>query len=125
MSPKKTSSRSVEAKLVVALAAVFAICIWWLLSEREPTQKEMTLAYRKYVVATNADRSAQALVDLRLRAHAIELIKQRCDKLDKARYRCEATVQMDDRPLAGGHPAENALYMRDAKGWQFETIPAD
>jgi hypothetical protein len=31
---------SIEAKFVWGFAGVFAIAAWWLLSDREPTQKE-------------------------------------------------------------------------------------
>ena len=113
---------SVEAKFVVAMAAVLALTVGWLLSEREPTQKEMTFAYRKYMVAINTVRNPQGLGELRQRLHEIELIKQRCDKLDTKRYRCEAAVLIDDQPAAGPHAATNAIYRRDAKGWCFETI---
>jgi hypothetical protein len=117
-----TKAMSVKAKFVVAFAAVLALCVWWLLSDREPTQKEMTFAYRTYLVAINSDRNSEALVDLRRHLHEIELVKQRCYKLASKRYRCEATVMMNDQPVESRRVAGNAIYSRNSKGWQFETI---
>jgi hypothetical protein len=117
-----TKAMSVRAKFVVAFAAVLALFVWWLLSDREPTHKEMTFAYRTYLVAINNDRNSEVLFDLRSRLHEIELVKQRCYRLASKRYRCEATVLMNDHPVENHHAAGNAIYNRDAKGWQFETI---
>lgn len=117
-----TKAMLVKAKFVVALAATLALCFWWLLSDREPTQKEMTFAYRKHVIAIDSDRNSKDLVDLRNRLHAIRLIKQHCDKLDEKRYRCESTALMDDHRVEGRPAAGNAIYSRDAKGWRFEAI---
>ena len=114
---------SVETKIVVILAAALvAILGWWLLSDREPTQKEMTFAYRKHVIAINHDLNLIELTQLRERLHQIELIKRHCDKLKEKQYRCEAIVLADRRPTKGLRGAENATYTRNAKGFQFESI---
>lgn len=123
MSDNKTPTKtmSVEAKFFVVLTAALAIYVWWLLSDREPTQKEMTFAYRKHIAAIDDGRNSKELADLRQHPHAIELIKQRCDKLDAKRYRCEAIVMINDHLVENPHAAGNAIYSRNAKGWGFEA----
>jgi hypothetical protein len=115
-------SMSVEAKFAVAVLVTLALCFWWLLSDREPIQKEMTLAYRKHILAIDGDRNSKELAEIIHRLHAVELIKQRCARLDDKRYRCESIVLENDHPVEG-HPAvENAIYIHDTKGWRFEAI---
>jgi hypothetical protein len=120
---KPRNDYSVEARIVVILAAALVATLgWWLFSDREPTQKEMTFAYRKHVIAISRDLNLIELTELRERLHQIELIKRHCDKLKEKQYRCEAIVLADRRPTKGFLGAENAIYIRDAKGFEFESI---
>ena len=118
-------ARFLEKRLVIALAAALSLFAWWLLSDREPTQKEMTFAYRKYVVNSNDDLVSQELAVLRNHLHVLELIKQQCKKLSERSYRCEATVLMDGNPIEGLPPSRGAIYSRDAKGWRFQAIAGE
>jgi hypothetical protein len=119
---KHSNTVSFEAAFVVALAVALAVSVWWVLSDRDPTRKEMTFAYRKYLVAISSDGNLKAETEIRPHLHAIELTKKRCERLGDKRYRCEASVMMDGHPL-DGHPASgNALYTHDSKGWRFEAI---
>ncbi len=120
VTPPKATSR--EAKLLIALAVALASYAWWLLSDREPMQKEMTFAYRKHIVALNEDRDIKDLADIRQRLHVIELVKQHCVALGGKRYRCQASVLVDGHPVDDHPAAGNAVYSRDAKGWRFEAI---
>ena len=117
--------RSGEVSVEAFLATAIFVAIWWLLSDREPTKKEMTFAYRKYLVALSPDRGPQHLLDIATQPHVIELIKRRCYKLQDWKYRCEATVLVNDLALEERHAADNAIYTRDSKGWQFESITHD
>lgn len=103
------------------MAAALAIFFWWLLSDREPTQKEMTFAYRKHVIKSNEEVDAKDQMELRQRLDEIELVKQRCEKLGKNRYRCEAVALMESHPVESLPPEGSAIYARDALGWQFEA----
>ncbi len=107
---------------VVVLAAALVVSLWWILSDREPTHKEMTFAYRKHLVAISGDGNSKGEAEIRQHLHAIELTKQRCQHLAEKRYRCASIVQIEGQPL-DGHPASgNAIYIHDSKGWRFEAI---
>ena len=115
---------SIEAKFVVVLVVALVLGVWWLLSDREPTHKEMTFAYRKSVIAASGDAGANAPNNLREHLHEIELRKQRCDKLAERRYRCVADVLVDGRLSEIKPPADDAIYNHDGKGWRFESLGA-
>ena len=122
---RPSNTISFEAMFVVALTAALVVSVWWILSDREPTHKEMTFAYRKHLVALSRDGNSKAEAEIRPHLHAIELTKQRCQHLAEKRYRCAAVVLMEGQPL-DGHPASgNAIYIHDAKGWRFEAIEKD
>ena len=91
---------SFDSKFVTVLVVGFALVVWWLVSDREPTHKEMTFAYRKYVISASGDNVASTPGNLRGHLHEIELRKQRCEKLADRRYRCVADV------LVNGQVAE-------------------
>lgn len=119
---KIRKTMSFRKKSVIALAvALFLLEGWWLISDREPTSKEMTWAYRKYVVAAADNANLKEIAELRQRLHTTELKKQRCDKRGQKRYRCEASVVVDDQPVNARHLADNAVYGRDSKGWLFSA----
>lgn len=114
---------SIEAKFVAVFAAALLCFAWWLfLYDREPTSKEMTLAYRKHFVPLKADNDPQALNQLRARLKAIKLEKQQCGKLESKRYHCTAVVLTGGQLVHDNQLGGNAIYSRDAKGWQFDPI---
>lgn len=104
---------------------LFLLQFWWLVSDREPTSSEMTWAYRKHAVAANENADLKEMAALRQRLYLTELKKQRCEKLERKRYRCEASVEVVDQPINKRHEAEKAIYSHNPKGWSFGAIGGD
>lgn len=115
-----SKSRRFELAFVVAIFLGFAGYAVWVLADREPTQKELTFSYRKYVVALNDNKAPRELCDLRQSLHTLELQKQSCDRLGDRRYRCEAIVAVSGDSVVSRAFQINATYRHDGKGWSYE-----
>jgi len=114
---------SIKRSTLIGIAmALFLMQIWWLLSDREPASSEMTRAYRKHVFALNENVDSKEMAALRQRLHSTALKKQRCEKLDVRRYRCESSIEINDQPINARHEAETAIYSHDSRGWSFTAI---
>ena len=102
---RPSNTISFEAMFVVALTAALVVSVWWILSDREPTQKEMTFAYRKHLVAISRDGNSKGEAEIRPHLHAIELTKQRCQRHSHG-SRCfdQRTSRECRDPLHARHP---------------------
>ena len=107
---------------MVTTLAMLVLGIGWLVSDREPTSREMTLAYRKHIEKMDVDKSPKFQLDSRQRSNMLKLSKQRCDKIDVKRYRCWASVQIADHEVIDYPAVEDAYYSHDAKGWRFASV---
>lgn len=122
---KPTKSRLPEKRVVAAVVAALALYVWWVVSDRAPTQKEMTFAYRKHVVTHDNYLPLQNLMELREHLNTLELLKRSCERLDEYKYRCSANVVMDGRPVESLPASGAATYTHDRKGWLFEPVGTD
>ena len=122
---KPSKSRLPEKRVLAAVAAALALHVWWLLSDRPPTQKEMTFAYRKHVVTHDNYLPLQNLMELRNHLNTLELLKQDCERLDEYKYRCSANVAMDGHPVESLPASGTATYTHDHKGWLFEPLETE
>jgi len=114
---------SIKRSTLIGIAmALFLMQIWWLLSDREPASSEMTRAYRKHVFALNENVDSKEMAALRQRLHSTALKKQRCEKLDVRRYRCESSIEINDQKINARHEDETAIYSHDSRGWSFTAI---
>lgn len=108
--------------VVVALVVVLSLCIAWLMSDREPESKEMTLAFIKHYETRYASRPPKDQIEDRLRLVEFTLKKLRCDKIETKRYRCQAAVLINGHSVGDNTGAEDAIYTHDAKGWRFTPL---
>ncbi len=126
IAPRKILSRTDKVWIGVSLAPAFLMFSWWLIVfDREPTSKEMTFAYRKYVVAANGNVTPNEQMALRKKLEGTELTRQHCDEVTAKRYHCTATVLVDGHPVSHTVAAANAIYTRDFKGWTFTSVNTD
>jgi hypothetical protein len=110
----------IEAWIVWVIAGLLTLSIVWLVVDREPTQNEMTFAYRKHLAAeARRSKSGDAGAVLSIRMHDFELIKSHCEKLDVRRYRCNATLLVKDQPAEDAAQTKNDTYVHDDMGWTF------
>lgn len=110
----------------IAASVIFvSIPVAWLISDREPTAKELTLAYRKFVVTAQGDKSPKELAESQQRSQSITLLKRSCKQLSEGRFRCRADIQQNNETISGSDEAADAIYSRDSKGWQFSGVTAE
>jgi hypothetical protein len=114
----------IEAWVVWLLAGTLALTAAWLVADREPTQKEMTFAYRKHLVADSRQNNPEEAVRYLDHLHDFEWIKDRCEKLAVRRYRCHGTLRIKEKPADENARAHDFIYVHDAMGWTFESPPA-
>lgn len=113
--------KSLKWWLPLALA-FFGIQAAWLLSEREPNDKELTFAYRTHVMDSLRDKERMSAADLHARLGDIQLVKRDCEMLASEKYRCRTSPVHKDHPLAGADEASEAIYYRDPKGWRLAPV---
>lgn len=110
---------------ITASVVFVSIPIAWLVSDREPTAKELTLAYRKFAVTAQGDKSTKELAERHQRLQNITLLKRSCERLSEGRFRCRADIQQNNETISGSHEAADAIYSRGSKGWQFSGVTAE
>lgn len=110
----------------IAASVIFvSVPVAWLISDREPTAKELTLAYRKFAVAAQGEKSRRELVESHQQLQSITLRKRSCERLSEGRFRCRAEIQQNNETISGSHEAADAIYSRESKGWQFSGVTAE
>lgn len=106
--------------LLIGAATLVAILILSLV-EREPIAKEMTLAYRQYVIERlSANTSLSAELSLRRDLDHLSLSKEGCTKMAEHRYRCLASV---DKTTQRFSDASEGVYSKTNMGWRYMPVP--
>lgn len=116
---EKRTGRLPAARFLWAAVALWGALTVWLLSDREPTQKEMTFAYRKLAMETSGISDLRQRNNYRRHLHTFRLEKRDCAKLADRRYACSARLL----PATEEAPLLRGIFTHGGSGWTF--MPTD